>query len=237
LRASRRCTIRLVVLDDADAHALSSVVRAEVATLPNWIDVPAQPIPLPPQPPLRVVYVGGLISRKGLPQILDSMRAMPDAPIALRIVGGPGDEGEGAADEYRRSVGSDLTATVAFAGELSPEGVRHEIQAAHVFLLPSAAEGMPRSLLEAMAEGRAAIVTDAGTMAAVVRDADCGVVLQSADPDVISTALLALAADPEHLAELGRRAHLAARDRYSSDRAKARIDGMLTAVVPPVQSR
>ncbi|MBW3630941.1 MAG: glycosyltransferase, partial [Gemmatimonadetes bacterium] len=73
-------------------------------------------------------------------------------------------------DRLVEHAAGDLVATgrVGFAGELDASGVRAELRAAHLFVLPSEAEGMPIAMLEAMAEGRPVLVTDAGNMRSVV---------------------------------------------------------------------
>src|SRR5690606_33447942 len=149
-----------------------------VITLPNWVEVPDQPTPLPSGLPHRAVFVGGLIARKGVPQLIEAMRLLADLPVVLTIVGGPGDEGPLVAAAIERAAEDLVQAgTLRFAGQLDATGVRAELRAAHLFVLPSEAEGMPLAMLEAMAEGRPVVVSDAGNMANVVREAACGVVL------------------------------------------------------------
>jgi len=217
LRSLGRLSSRLVVLRAADAGALEACApRADVAILPNWVEVPPEPRPPPPGPPYVAVFVGGLIERKGVRQLIDAMRLLDDVPVRLRIVGGAGDEGEEAAAALRSSA-ADLVATgrVEFLGPLDPAGVRDALRGAHLFVLPSRAEGMPFSLLEAMAEGRPVLVGDAGNMAEIVRETECGDVLSSTDPVVIAGGIRSAFADLHRLADQGGRGHRAAVDRFS----------------------
>jgi len=105
---------------------------------------------------------------------------------------------------------------VELLGLLEPRQVRDELRRAHLFVLPSRAEGMPLAMLEALAEGRAVLVSDAGNMAKVVRRHGCGVVLAAVDPDEIARALEELVHDSTGVAEMGRRAHTAAHAEFST---------------------
>lgn len=229
LRTIGHLSRRLVVLQEADASPLRRILEpAQVAILANWVEVPDQPAPLPKGPPYRAVFVGGLVTRKGVPQLIEAMRLLDDLPIVLTIVGGPGDEGPSAAAAIERA-GEDLvcSGTLRFAGQLDATGVRAELRAAHLFVLPSEAEGMPLAMLEAMAEGRPVVVSDAGNMASVVRGAACGFVLASTRAPDIADALRIALCDHKKFAALGAHAHRVALERYSVGAATGRMNEIL----------
>jgi glycosyltransferase involved in cell wall biosynthesis len=227
LRALMWLADALVVLYDGAGTALS---RGRVHVLPNWVDVPGEAAPLPPQPPLRVVFVGGLVRRKGAPQLVEAMRALQGDAVELRLVGGAGEDGPEALAGLTAAAG-DLR-HVTFAGELGPAGVRAELRAAHLLVLASAAEGTPISMLEAMAEGRAVLVGDAGNMKALVEETGCGWVLPDREPSTIAEHLRRIAGDPAALAEAAARARQAAAERFSPEAGGARIERVLGSIRP-----
>jgi glycosyltransferase involved in cell wall biosynthesis len=221
----------LVVVHEEAANALRRFSGASsVHVLPNWVEVPDEVAPPPPQPPLRVVFVGGLVRRKGVPQLIEAMRALGDVPVELRLVGGSGEDGPSALEQLKASA-SDLVATgrLAFAGELDSEGVRGELRACHLFVLASEAEGLPISMLEAMAEARAVLVTDAGNMSSVVKETGCGWVLPDRRPATIAAALRRVADNPVALAKAGADARQAAATRYSASAQRDQIDAILAS--------
>lgn len=212
-----RLSARVVALHSASARAIGSVVPPErVSVLPNVVAVPATPTPLPGGDRKRLVFVGGIVRRKGVPQLLEAMRLL-DGSYELHLVGGAGEDGPGATERLMDDA-ADLVASgrVVFEGELGDDGVRHQLRQSNLFVLPSDAEGTPVALLEAMAEGRPVLVTDVGDMAEIVRAAQCGRVLESREPSVLAAAISDLmSADFFARAASGARAHRAVARGYS----------------------
>lgn len=237
LRALAVLSRALVVSHERAAEALGTLTGGRpVHVLPNWVELPAAPEALPPQPPLRLVFVGGLVRRKGAPQLLEAMRQLDGDAVELRMVGGAGEDGEEALARLRASA-ADLVAAgrVGFAGELGPAGVRAELRAGHVLVLPSEAEQMPVAVMEALGEGRPVLVTDAGNMKAMVDEFGCGWVLADRDPATIAAAVRRVAADPAGLAVAAGSAWRAATERYSREAQREAIAAVLTAVAGPAK--
>jgi len=79
--------------------------------------------------------------------------------------------------------------------------------ACSVFVMPSVKrEGLPRALMEAMAQGVPAIVSNVGGMPEVVIDGQNGLVVPARDPDALAKAILRFAADPPLCKVFGERA-------------------------------
>jgi glycosyltransferase involved in cell wall biosynthesis len=232
-----RLTLRLVmalahavvVLHEPAAAVLRPIrPRSTVHVLPNWVEVPEERTALPPCPPLRLVFVGGVVRRKGAPQLIDAVRSLGSV-VQLRLVGGAAEDGEEAFERLQDN-SRDLVEAgrVTFAGELDAAGVRAELRAAHLFVLPSEAEGTPIAMLEAMAEGRPVLVTRAGNMGDVVEATGCGWVLPDREPATIAATLRAIRHDEAGLEAASVRAQQAARDRYSPAAQRGRIDRILS---------
>lgn len=89
------------------------------------------------------------------------------------------------------------------------------LRAVDVFVLPSTAEGLSLSLLEAMAAGCAVVATDVGDDGALVSGAGMVLPAHPLEPS-LGTALEKLRDDPELRARLGLLARLRVQDSYSS---------------------
>lgn len=87
----------------------------------------------------------------------------------------------------------------------------------HVFALPSLAEGVSNTILEAMATGLPVAATAVGGNVELVEEGATGLLVPAADPDALAGALIALAADPGRAAAMGSAGRAAAEARFSLD--------------------
>lgn len=98
-------------------------------------------------------------------------------------------------------------------------GERHDVAAImrglHCFVLPSLAEGVSNTILEAMASGLPVIATAVGANAELVRHGVTGETVPSADSGALAAAIVRLASDPECALSLGRAGRRAAEDSFS----------------------
>jgi glycosyltransferase involved in cell wall biosynthesis len=104
----------------------------------------------------------------------------------------------------RRAAELGLDGAVVFTG--FREDVPRLLRSFDVFALPSIHEGLPISLLEAMALGTPAVVTDAGGIREVVRDDREAVVVPTHDSTALAAGLVSLLTDPVRSERLTRAA-------------------------------
>jgi glycosyltransferase involved in cell wall biosynthesis len=84
--------------------------------------------------------------------------------------------------------------------------VRPYLQAGSAFILTSHLEGLPLSVLEAMACGLPCIVTNVGGSAEAVKDQVVGLVIPPASVEAAADAILYLATHPDERAEMASKA-------------------------------
>jgi sugar transferase (PEP-CTERM/EpsH1 system associated) len=84
-----------------------------------------------------------------------------------------------------------------------------------LFVLPSLAEGISNTILEAMASGLPVVATDVGGNAELVRDGHSGLVVPSGDPAPLAHAIIALATDPDRAVAMGRAGRAEVERRFS----------------------
>ncbi len=86
-----------------------------------------------------------------------------------------------------------------------------------IAVLPSYREGLPKSLLEAAAAGRALVAADVPGCREIVRHRETGLLVPARDPEALADALSELAQDPDLRARLGAAARELAEQAFSQD--------------------
>lgn len=230
LRVLGRVAARVIVLnEDARIALVQQIGASRVAVLENWVEVPDVNPGLPPAPPLELLFVGGLIARKGVPELIDAIRELAADEIRLTLVGSAAEDGY-PDDTHLRDGISDLieSGAIRFVGELAQQDVAARILKAHVLVLPSRAEGTPLVVLEAMGHGRAVVVSDAGNLRTVVEDAGCGIVLDRVSTQDLAEALRRLHADHELVTRFGKNGFEAATNRWSPGARQVQLTALLS---------
>ena len=101
-------------------------------------------------------------------------------------------------------------------------GERHDVPtllaAMDVFCLPSEMEGMPMTVLEAMAAGLPVVTSNVGGIPEVVEEGRTGLMVASREPAELEAALLALAGDPDRAREMGRAGRERLLEKFSLER-------------------
>ena len=120
--------------------------------------------------------------------------------------------GQGPLEARTRRLAAELglADTVVFAG--FRDDARRLAAAFDVFTLSSTYEGLPIALVEAMALGRPAVVTDVGGTSEVVTDGDDGLLVPPRDPVALADGLVRLLHNPDLRARIGAAARARASD-------------------------
>ncbi|HEU5347585.1 MAG TPA: glycosyltransferase family 4 protein [Ktedonobacterales bacterium] len=90
-----------------------------------------------------------------------------------------------------------LTEQVVFAGRIPHEEIPAMLSAADIVALPSDDEGMPLSLLEAMAAGLPVVATRVGAIPEIIEDGEMGLLVRPGSPHALAQAIDELLRDPE----------------------------------------
>jgi glycosyltransferase involved in cell wall biosynthesis len=164
-----------------------------------WWGEAARMRPARGEGPLRVLFVGNDVARKGLATLVEAV-SRPGLDATLDVV--TGDEVE---------VGERVR--VHHGVEARSERLRELYAAADVLALPTRADAVPWSVLEAMAAGLPVVASRVGAIEELLGDA--GTTVAPGDVDGLTAALAGLA-DPERRRALGARALQRVHERYDN---------------------
>jgi glycosyltransferase involved in cell wall biosynthesis len=193
--------------------------RINVHLVPNAID----PAGLADQPrfynhdqPLRLAYVGRLLRTKGLFDLVQALGQLKRLGREFRVcVAGEGQDQE---ELIAASERAGLRDRVQFLGNVFAADKFRLLLESDVFVLPSYMEGLPYSLLEAMAAGCVPITTPLAAIPDVIRDGEQGIFVPANDPNALASAVAALDDDREGLVRMAKAARLRVLERYTVSR-------------------
>jgi glycosyltransferase involved in cell wall biosynthesis len=125
----------------------------------------------PSPDPIRCLYVGQILHRKGIPLLLDVARRLQRRPVEFLLIG----------PVRSREVLHDVPSNVRWRDSLTAEQVAEEMQGADIFVLPSIDDAFGLVTLEAMATGLPVIVSDHAGSSEDISDGNTGLVVPAGD--------------------------------------------------------
>ncbi|MFP5411158.1 MAG: glycosyltransferase, partial [Gammaproteobacteria bacterium] len=172
-----------------------------VVVKPNFVDFPSPE----PGPRTGLLFVGRLSSEKGIATLAAAVTALTGA--SLRVAGdGP------------EATLLDGVPGVTRLGSLPGDAVRAEMSRAAALVVPSIwYENFPRTIVEAFACGLPVIASRLGALADIVTDGETGLLFEPGDPRDLAAKLAWVQANPERMAEMGRRARAQYEAAFSAE--------------------
>lgn len=161
-------------------------------------------------------YVIGLCAvlrkQKGIAYLLEALpEIINKIPGVVCVIGGNGAEREALEALVSRL---DLQDHVRFIGPR--DDVEKVLPIYDLFILPSESEGLPLSLLEAMAAKRCIVATAVGAVPKALEAGRCGVLVPPKDPAAIAAAVVYLLNSPEERNRLSAEAFRCVNEHYSA---------------------
>ena len=228
----------------ANGHAVAESGRKRFApraidVLVNAIDLPA-PLADRERTALRkeltgdpsrqiVISVGRLDLPKGFPDLIQSFVSVKKAnPRAALVI-----IGDGPMSEELNALVKDLylDGTVFLLGQR--DDVPRLLEAGDLYVSSSHWEGLPVSILEAMASGLPVLATEVGDIPHLVVP-EAGGLIPPRQPDQLAREIISLLAQPARLEQMGAAAREHIRKNYSSHIWVQKLLSLYASVYPPV---
>jgi glycosyltransferase involved in cell wall biosynthesis len=184
--------------------------RHKITILPN-ATAPARSVREPAiDGRVRISFLGDLGPRKGTPQLIEALGQLAQRRDWYAIVAGNGQLQQMRA----RAQTLGIADRVHIPGWLDSSGVEGILRRTDIFVLPSFAENLPMSILEACAYGIPVIATPVGAVTEVITHEQNGLIVPVGDVDALATALRRLIDDAELRRTLGAAARRGHKERH-----------------------
>ena len=215
----------------ASSHTRSTLAEngidpARVHVVPYGVspsDYPERRNPPLPSSDLRVMFLGGLIQRKGLSDLLDAIGQVSAAAITVCL------RGRGFVDHRLLAKYKNVKLDIAL--NMPRTQIVVDLQRSDLFVLPSLEEGFGHAILEAMSCGVPVLATDRTCAPDLIEDGVHGFIVPVRDPASIAARIDWAFTHRSALVEMGRRAAMRAR-QYTWARFRA---GICAAYMDAVQ--
>lgn len=175
-------------------------VTSNISVVPNGIDCELFKPKDESSKDLQVLFVGRLKSAKGIDTLLTAFDDVLDEypNVTLKVVGnGP------RKNDFEDQAGRlGISASVEFAGHIPNGNMPKVYSESDVFTLPSSNEGLPRTVLEAMACEVPVVVSDLEQLESVVEGA--GELIPYNDPEKLASAINYLLSDDKLREQMGK---------------------------------
>lgn len=186
--------------------------------------------------PMRLITVGGHSQKfKGHDLLLQAVSSLKQEglSVTLDILGG------GRYHEFYKQIAEDLAISdiVNFHGHVTdPGSVRTALREADLFILPSLTEGLPRALIEAMAQGIACVASNVGGNSELLPE---DAIFKSRSTEAIATIVRSCTKDQKRLTTWATLGHARAKEiaeTQSGPRVLATfVKALTTARVPSTE--
>jgi glycosyltransferase involved in cell wall biosynthesis len=197
-------------------------IYLETMVVPDEIFSYAAGRPAPPVPRdrLNILFLSRLEKAKGIYEALEAWRILKKRyPALVMTVAGDGSERESA----QRYVRSQNLKDVVFVGWVRAQSKLEAFANADLYLFPSHHEGMPQSVLEAMACGLPVVTRAVGGVRDFFEDGKMGFLTESEDPSVYAQLMGRLVLDTGRRQAIAHYNRLFARQHFAASAAAARL--------------
>lgn len=160
----------------------------------------------------RFLMIGRLLGDKGVREYAQAAMQLKDKnPLVVFQLAGWIDENPNAIAQIELD-GWIKSGAIEYLGKL--EDVRAALAGCNVFVLPSYREGTPRSVLEAMATGRAIITTDAPGCRETVKQGVNGLLVPIKNSQALADAMQTCIDEPKRVAQMAHSSLQIAMEKY-----------------------
>lgn len=223
LRADRFVALNELVVSELESVAVSS---DRIVRIPNGVELDSMSRSYRKGPAKNILYIGRLHRQKAIDDLLRAVAGLVEMPIGneleLTLVG----EGPERAALEALSNELCLGTRVRFAGQV--DDVSSHLRNADVLVLPSRAEGLSNTLLEAMSTGLPVVASDIPANRSLIDHDFNGILYQVGHHEALRDALERLLEQDQFREQIGREGRRSVESGYSIDHVASLYESVYT---------
>lgn len=159
---------------------------------------------------IQVLFMGRMGERKGTYDLIKAVKLIKASDFILNMYG-DGDIAQAKALVEKEN----LQGVITVNNWVSHSEINELYENADIMVLPSYAEGLPMSLLEAVGKGLALVSTKVGGIPEIVKDGENGFLIEAGDVVALSEKLKELIETPGLIEKMGKQSHIIAGEKFS----------------------
>lgn len=228
LLASAESVLHLTAREATGLREVAGIRDLGLEMLPNGVPA-AEPIPSGPRARVDVLFLARLHERKRPAVFVEAANLLAEQfPSVTFSLVGP-DEGEGPAVRDLARTLDPEGQRIRLEGSLEPHETLERMRQSSIYVLPSANEPFPMSVLEAMSVGLPVVVNDDCGLSSDIRTADAGVVVDGTAKSVAG-AISSLLNDEGRRKAVGDNARRLASESFSMGFIAERLEDIYRGV-------
>jgi glycosyltransferase involved in cell wall biosynthesis len=223
----------IIVLTDSIKNILSSKIKPEkILVIPSFID---SSLPVfssknnhKPDGAFRLLFFGGNSGiRKGITDIAAAIPYVTEIIPSIRFLLCGGSDVKRTYDNLPER----CKQNVDYLGSIAESEIYHLLEMVNAYILPSYSEGVPYSIIEAMAAGLPIISTNVGGIPEIVVPQENGILINPGDVIGLQNAIFQLANDSTLSQKMEENNRKKARDQFASGKALLQIADLYGALL------
>ena len=172
-----------------------------------------------------VLFLTRIETYKGIFTTLEAFKFVKSiCPSAKLTIAGDGSQ----LGKAKEIVQSNKLKDVYFLGNISGELLAQTFFNSAIYILPSHGEGMPTSVLEAMAFGLPIISRPVGGLVDFFEDGKMGYLIESLEPQDYAKKIIQLIENPDEIKEIGRYNHAYVKKNFMASKVAREMEKILT---------
>ncbi|MEO2064659.1 MAG: glycosyltransferase family 4 protein [Christiangramia sp.] len=195
----------------------------EIKVIPNALNleefIPNSKITIPE----RLLYFGSIIRKKGVLELAEIFKLVIRQNSKARLIMAGKDvidskTGKSTKTLFEDKLSENAVKKIEWLGDLGYKNIQNEINKAEIVVLPSLAEALPMTWLEAMALEKAMLTSNIGWADEIMINGITGYIENPTNHKEFAEKILKLLSDKQKAKEMGRKARKQIEEKFSSEK-------------------